>query len=500
MRLEIFLRSINWFDPLQVNIAHNYLKKWKRIDPEDAISLLDARFPDTHVRNYAISILRDMTDDLMNLYMAQMCQCLIYESQLINPLSDFLIEKSIQSPMSVGVIFYWNATVSMKHPLFKQRLQIFLAYIFAFNGYNFFFQIFKSNQFYVECKNTGEDAKKLFNTTPGSNETKKNIAKKFVQTNLREMKIKDVPVRDFYFPIHNSYFGREIDSESSSVFGSKMVPIKISAKSSDGSNINVIFKSGDDLRQDVLTLQILKVMDKMWLDNDLDLKITAYKVLPTGISDGFIQFVSAECIDALQMDQGFAGALDRELLMKYLRKTSENGTKYDIQKQQENFVKSLAGFCVATCVMGIGDRHLGNVMLKDNGILFHIDYGHFLGNFKTKFGYKRETAPFVLVTQFVAVFGGEESEEFKQFENLCIEAFNVLRANFTLLCSLFTLMISSGLPELRGYDDLKWLYEKLCPEKSDEQAAEIMRELIQESLRNERTRANLFAHLKKHYK
>lgn len=38
-------------------------------------------------------------------------------------------------------------------------------------------------------------------------------------------------------------------------------------------------------------------------------------------------------------------------------------------------------------------------MLTDTGHLFHIDFGHFLGNFKKKFGIKRERAKFVLTEE-----------------------------------------------------------------------------------------------------
>lgn len=123
----------------------------------------------------------------------------------------------------------------------------------------------------------------------------------------------------------------------------------------------------------------------------------------------------------------------------------------------ENFLKSCAGYCVATYILGIGDRHSGNIMLTETGHLFHIDFGHFLGNFKMKMGIKRERAPFVFTEEMAFVMGGRDGKLFKKFESYCTEAYNIVRKHGNLLINIFLLMISAGMPELQNSNDIKYL-------------------------------------------
>lgn len=62
-------------------------------------------------------------------------------------------------------------------------------------------------------------------------------------------------------------------------------------------------------------------------------------------------------------------------------------------------------------------------MVKKNGQLFHVDFGHILGHFKEKFGIRRERVPFVLTHDFVYVINNgksdKDADEFKQFQDLC---------------------------------------------------------------------------------
>jgi phosphatidylinositol-4,5-bisphosphate 3-kinase len=79
-------------------------------------------------------------------------------------------------------------------------------------------------------------------------------------------------------------------------------------------------------------------------------------------------------------------------------------------------------------------------MLTRDGRLFHIDFGHFLGHFKKKFGFDREKAPFVFTPQFAHVLGGKGSPLYAQFEETACRAYNIVRKNSGLFINLFSMV------------------------------------------------------------
>ena len=95
-----------------------------------------------------------------------------------------------------------------------------------------------------------------------------------------------------------------IIAEKSSVFKSSLYPLLLYFQTSDGSEFPVIFKDGDDMRQDQLVIQLFTLMDQLLRKENLDLKLSPYNVLATGPLQGMVQFIPSKTIAAIVSEHG----------------------------------------------------------------------------------------------------------------------------------------------------------------------------------------------------
>jgi len=218
-------------------------------------------------------------------------------------------------------------------------------------------------------------------------------------------------------------------------------------------------------------------MDHIWRMEGMDLRMTPYSCLATGNQVGIIEVVrNSKTVFDIQKGASRMAAMqiDSSQLFKWIRDNNSKSPEA-LEQAVQSFAFSCAGYCVATFILGIGDRHPGNIMVCENGQIFHIDFGHFLGHFKKKFGINRERVPFVLADDFLLVIGkGKEnpkkSKEFAQFQELCGEAYLALRRHSNLLITLFTMMLPAGITELQSIDNIGYLRQTLAVEKSEKEA------------------------------
>ena len=114
----------------------------------------------------------------------------------------------------------------------------------------------------------------------------------------------------------------------------------------------------------------------------------------------------------------------------------------------DNYVRSLAGYSVIMYILGLGDRHLDNLLLCENGKLFHVDFGFILGRDP-----KPMPPPMKLTSEMVQVMGGVKSKQFLEFVQHVDSAYRILRRHSNVLLNLFSLMLDAGIPDIASEPD-----------------------------------------------
>ncbi|XP_058043660.1 phosphatidylinositol 4,5-bisphosphate 3-kinase catalytic subunit beta isoform [Ahaetulla prasina] len=490
--LPKLLLSVKWNKLEDVAQLQALLQIWSKLPPREALELLDFNYPDQYVREYAVACLRQMSDEELAQYLLQLVQVLKYEAFLDCALSRFLLEKALAN-RRIGQMLFWHLRSEMHIPAVSLQFGVILE---AYCRGSVTHMKVLSKQ--VEALNK----MKTLNSLIKLNAMKQSKAKgkDTMHTCLKQSAYRDA-LSHLQSPLNPSVLLSELCIEKCKYMDSKMKPLWIvySNKAFGADLVGIIFKNGDDLRQDMLTLQMLRLMDLLWKEAGLDLRLLPYGCLATGDYSGLIEVVSAsETIADIQLNSSnvaAAAAFNKDALLNWLK---EYNTGEDLDRAIEAFTLSCAGYCVATYVLGIGDRHSDNIMVRKNGQLFHIDFGHILGNFKSKFGIKRERVPFILTYDFIHVIQQGKTgntEKFGRFRQCCEEAYLILRRHGNLFITLFALMLTAGLPELTSVKDIQYLKDSLALGKNDDEALKQFKHKFDEALRESwTTKVNWMAH------
>ncbi|KAK0480262.1 atypical/PIKK/PI3K protein kinase [Armillaria novae-zelandiae] len=485
--LTKFLNSVTWRDPSEVKQAvEELLPQWTEIDTDDALELLGPGTVDSRVRAFAVKQLNRADDDELLLYLLQLVQALKFESAASDTrssrsvssaisyddsgLTDFLISRGVQN-LILGNRLYWYLMVEVA---LEDKV---ISKMYGRVVFKFMNKILESPD--------GSNRRELMRRQGQLVETLAKRAKELrTSKDPRPKKIEKLrsiindsknglnSISPLPLPVNARIEITGIIAEKSSVFKSNLYPMLLYFQSSNGLEYPVIFKDGDDMRQDQLVIQLFTLMDRLLRKENLDLKLSPYDVLATGPLQGMVQYIPSKTIAAIVSEHGN--------LLNYLRANYPDegsvGTSGVEPGVVDTFVRSCAGYCVVTYLLGVGDRHLDNLLVAPDGHFFHVDFGYILG---------RDPKPFPpavkVCKEMVDGMGGAQSPHYARFKNFCFTAFSILRKNANLILNLVSLMVDANIPDIKHRDVHEQLQEKFRLDLTEEEAIKHFETLLNET-------------------
>ena len=511
--LTKLLQSTNLNEESERTEVLELMDSWAEIDIDDAIELLGCSFTNISVRSYAVNRLKKASDKELELYLLQLVQAVCFENMsasmdntdysayqivnnsvtdssaitsqqqnllaslsgaeegksgnngdaiVISPLAEFLIRRALKN-IRLGTFFYWYVfSECTDNSSLKQILES-LCNRLSNNDMNILKEQISLIKLLRRCCT---EIKEMKDTT----EKKTEHLNKLLQTKVHHLLKKHGSIM---LPLDPSVHVVDVVPEMSKVFKSSLSPLMITFKTVEDQTYSLMYKVGDDLRQDQLVIQVIRLMDELLKNENVDLKLTPYKILATGPDEGSIQFVPNETMtNILSKYHGILGYLKRN----HPSSTDNLGVESWVL---DNFVRSCAGYCVITYILGVGDRHLDNLLITPDGHFFHADFGYILGQDPKPFPPLMKLPP-----QIIEAFGGAASQNYDKFRSYCFVAYSILRRNAGLILNLFELMKTSSIPDIRIDPDgaILKVKERFNLDLSEEEATLHFQTLINDSV------------------
>ncbi|KAI0980476.1 hypothetical protein GJ496_002882 [Pomphorhynchus laevis] len=485
------LRSIPNWDCLSLQDIYKLLKEWRRLSPAESIELLLPSFSDQYVRSFAVQSLKTLPVDSLEPYLPQLVRAWAFDFNPCSPLAELLLECAAVSPVFAHSLFWQlKQWISLDNDPWLFRYLLLAQAMYVVSSSVMIDQFKRENSLIVDLDNL-------------CTQLKSDSSLIHVEVEKLSAKLSKAPVR---LPLKFSFSANSIDSSKCRIFNSLRSPVKLSFvcnSKSDSTAFKVydaIYKIGDDITQDIVVLQLIRIMDMIWQAGGLDLKLLVFNCVQTGNKRGIIEVVTeAYSLREIQTRFGLTGSFKTRAIDDWLQFNNPNATDYD--KAVQNFTLSCAAYCVATFVLGVGDRHNDNILLRKSGHIVHIDFGKYLGN-SEKFGnFKRDRTAFVFTTDMAYVIFGknQSSKRYQSFVNTCSRAFNLLRRNSNILLTLLVMLQDTGIAGINA-TGVQFVKDILRPDETDEESSNRFTTFLENSLQSRWTQINFFIHNVAQYK
>ncbi|KAH0785222.1 Phosphatidylinositol 3- and 4-kinase family protein [Histomonas meleagridis] len=416
--LPALFRSIKW-DEDEANQVLEELKTFETIDIEYALEFFTNRYEIQPIREFAVRCISKVPREELQLYIPQILQAV--KQRYTNGLTEILLSHAKEDVLFASYL-YWNASIEKDDEKIGALYNSLLETVSE--------EVHESLMLQTNLIQSVEKFLKAAQEGSKTPQAVKDKATKLLLEDPEHSKLQHFTRTRL--PFKPELFTVGINPNNIRCFQSKLKPVMLDFIIDDGTDFKVIFKIGDDMRQDQLIIQLFRVMDTIFKNASLDLLITPYATLAFSASFGCCEFV--------ENSKAIRDIKDSETGPKTIRgflEEESNCCNFTIQEKIERFTKSLAAYCVMTYVLKIGDRHDNNILVTRDGRLLHIDYGYILGDVTKPF-----TPPLKLSQEMVDVIGPDGLD---QICNWAGPAFNSLRKRARLILVLIELMFTAPL-------------------------------------------------------
>lgn len=279
------------------------------------------------------------------------------------------------------------------------------------------------------------------------------------------------------------------------VFDSLAKPKKFILRGSDGKLYPFLAKPQDDLRRDSRTVEYLELFNRLMLKDPetrkRNLKIVVFAVIPFGEESGLIEFIEGLTdIRSILMKGYFEHKNHKDLSMQssWLKQLKEkhpgkNGASDETATRNFKeyvkdhctppvfwkwfnqtythpsewhaakllFTRSLAVMSIVGYIIGLGDRHLENILIeKATGRIVHVDYNCIFNRGETLA--TPERVPFRLTHNLIDAMGSICFEG--HFKRTCEEVLRLARSNAAPIMSVlkafaFDPLVGAGLKTIK---------------------------------------------------
>ncbi|KAF8636645.1 hypothetical protein AX17_003453 [Amanita inopinata Kibby_2008] len=258
--------------------------------------------------------------------------------------------------------------------------------------------------------------------------------------------------------------------------------------------VSVIVKTGGDLRQEQLAVQVIKEFQRIWEEEKCGCWVRHFHILITGGTSGLVETitdaVSIHSIKKAEYARRLAeGSFGHVTLFDHFKSAYGDPSSAKFTRAQRNFAKSLAGYSIITYLLQVKDRHNGNILLDREGHLIHIDFGFILSNTPGNIGF--EAASFKFPFEYLEVLGGAGSAPYIEFKRLFREGFEAARKHCDRIITIVELMQKdSTLPCFAAFGEqtANHLRERFQPALTHSLVGEYIDRLIDTSLGSHWTR------------